>query len=154
MEILSDFEIEEKYFDPLYLKAYSNYEDLKTEITAQHFQVFAVLQFATQIGNGGLFQYFWNIEAKYMDDLLIGLALIGDEKRKTIVVDAWKFVQPKLPFLLEIKQNSGLEAFDSVAEEFNYLSEIETELIHRSYELNDKVIAYVRQYPQFFKELT
>lgn len=89
-----------------------------------------------------------------MDDLLIGLALIGDEKRKTIVVDAWKFVQPKLPFLLEIKQNSGLEAFDSVAEEFNYLSEIETELIHRSYELNDKVIAYVRQYPQFFKELT
>jgi hypothetical protein len=153
MEILSDLEIEEKYFDPLYSKAYSNYQDLKTEITAQHFQVFTVLQFATQIGNGGLFQYFWNIEAKYMDDLLIGLELIGDEKRKTIVVDAWKFVQPKLAFLLETKQNSGLEAFDSVAEEFNYLSEIETELIHRSYELNDKVIAFVRQNPQFFKEL-
>jgi hypothetical protein len=88
-----------------------------------------------------------------MDDLLIGLELIGDEKRKTIVVDAWEFVQPKLAFLLESKQNSGLEAFDSVAEEFNYLSEIETELIHRSYELNDKVIAFVRQNPQFFKEL-
>jgi hypothetical protein len=153
MENLSDFEIEEKYFDPLYSKAYSNYQDLKTEITAQHFQVFAVLQFATQIGNGGLFQYFWNIEAKYMDDLLIGLALIGDEKVKTITLDAWKFAQPKLPFLLEIKRNSGLEAYDNVAIEFNYLSEIETELIHRSYELNDKVIAFVRQQPQLFKAL-
>ena len=153
MENLSDFEIEEKYFDPLYSKAYSNYEDLKTEITAQHFQVFVVLQFATQIGNGGLFQYFWNIEAKYMDDLLIGLELIGDEKRKTIVVDAWKFVQPKLPFLLETKQNSGLEAYDNVAAEFNYLSEIETELMHRSYELNDKVMAYVRNNPHYIKNI-
>lgn len=143
MENLSDFEIEEKYFDPLYKIFYEDKENLKAKISPEQFQVLCVIQFSNQLSNGGFFQYFWNSEAKNITELIQGLILTSNVKIHKIMLEVWRLMEPKMGYIIEQKRKFGLDGYDEMVNQFNFLNDFE-EKTFPQYEIYDKAIEYVR----------
>lgn len=152
MENLSDFEIEEKYFDPLYEMLYKDKEGLLKRITPEQFQVLCVIQFSNQLSNGGFFQYFWNSEAKNFAELILGLKLTSNDRVLEIVLEAWEKIEPGLKYIIEQKKQHDLDGYDETINQFDFLNDLEQKTFPQ-YEIYDKAIEYVRHNPQYFHEL-
>jgi hypothetical protein len=126
---------------------------VQQKVSVEQIQILCVIQFANQLSNGGFLQYFWNSEAKNIDDLMKGLKLTSNEKVLGIVSETWRKTEPKMSYLIEQKRKYNLDSYDEVANHFGFLSDLEQKA-YPQYEIYDKAIEYVRNNPALFTELT